>query len=386
MVLLLVDRALADAGSRRAPAHYSHHGTHLVDGWGVAVAGVHHVQRTLLLRGVVLVRCRPYIFRRQARLQLGCVGRLGGRGGLGSRRGLGNQRFGGLLNSRLGRYRLFALRILPNSERLPLDRRCRLGRCLGAVPNGLLGLALRHGLGSLVGLALDILCGDGCWGLRRLLHGSSGGVARTRHGRGQLARDLLRDLHRPQDLRRALAIATLNALAETLWQKEGLPAGVSARVGDAFDALQLQPWHKVVLVGAFPPYLRQLRQRGQDFKVLELDPTTLRPEEMPYYVPAHRAGEVVPHADVFITTGTTLVNDSLDALLQGLKPGAEAAVVGPTATLLAQPYARRGVTVLGGTRVRDPDTLLDLLAEGGSGLHFFGKSVDRVTLRLETAA
>ena len=73
-------------------------------------------------------------------------------------------------------------------------------------------------------------------------------------------------------------------------------------------------------------------------------------------------------------------------LLQGLKPGAEAAVVGPTATLLAQPYARRGVTVLGGTRVRDPDTLLDLLAEGGSGLHFFGKSVDRVTLRLETAA
>ena len=141
-----------------------------------------------------------------------------------------------------------------------------------------------------------------------------------------------------------------------------------------------------MLVGAFPPYLRQLRQRGQDFKVLELDPTTLRPEEMPYYMPAHRAGEVVPHADVFITTGTTLVNDSLDALLQGLKPGAEAAVVGPTATLLAQPYARRSVTVLGGTRVRDPDTLLDLLAEGGSGLHFFGKSVDRVTLRLETAA
>jgi hypothetical protein len=30
--------------------------------------------------------------------------------------------------------------------------------------------------------------------------------------------------------------------------------------------------------------------------------------------------------------------------------------------------------------VLDPDNLLDLLAEGGSGYHFFGRSVERVTL------
>lgn len=198
----------------------------------------------------------------------------------------------------------------------------------------------------------------------------------------RLAVDVLDDLYRAQDLRRALAIATLNALAETLWSRDGPPADVELQSGDAFDALPLAPGQRVALVGAFPPYMRELRRRGLTFNVLELDPATLRPDELPYYVPAERAPEVIPRADVFITTGTTLLNGTLDGLLRLLRPGAEAAVIGPTATLVIEPYARRGVTVVGGTRVVEPARLLDLLAEGGSGYHFFGKTVERFTLRI----
>ena len=200
---------------------------------------------------------------------------------------------------------------------------------------------------------------------------------------GRSAAEVLQDLYRPQDLRRALAIATLNALAETLWLRDGPPAGARVVAGDAFDALALAPGQRVALVGAFPPYLRALRRSGQPFHVLELDPSTLKPEELPFFAPADRAPDIVGAADVLITTGTTLVNGTLDSLLQHLRPGAQAAVVGPTATLRAAPFARRGVTVVGGTRVRAPAPLLDLLAEGGSGYHFFGKSVERVCLCLE---
>jgi uncharacterized protein (DUF4213/DUF364 family) len=201
--------------------------------------------------------------------------------------------------------------------------------------------------------------------------------------RGRPAVQVLDDLYRTQDLRRALAIATLNALAETLWRRDGPPADAEVLTGDAFEALTIEPGRKVALVGAFPPYMRELRRREQPFNVLEMDPATLKPEEMPYYVPAERAPEVVPQADVFITTGTTLVNGSLDGLLRLLKPGAQAAVIGPTATLIAAPYRARGVTAVGGTRVLAVDELLEILAEGGSGYHFFGKTVERVTLRLE---
>lgn len=199
---------------------------------------------------------------------------------------------------------------------------------------------------------------------------------------GRKALDVLDDLYRTQDLRRALAIATLNALAETLWLRDGPPAGATLRNGDAFDALAIAADQQVALVGAFPPYMRELRRRGQKFNVLELDMSTLKPDELPYYIPADRAPEVIPRADVFITTGTTLVNGSLDGLLRLLRPGAQAAVIGPTATLLVEPYAKRGVTVVGGTRVREPDVLLELLAQGGSGYHFFDKAVERVTLCL----
>jgi hypothetical protein len=40
---------------------------------------------------------------------------------------------------------------------------------------------------------------------------------------GRLAVEVLGDLYRQQDLRRALAIATLNALVETLWMRDGPP-------------------------------------------------------------------------------------------------------------------------------------------------------------------
>lgn len=202
---------------------------------------------------------------------------------------------------------------------------------------------------------------------------------------GRPAAQILEDLYRPQDLRRALAIATLNALAETLWLRDGAPAGAELRDGDAFDALTIAAGQRVALVGAFPPYMRELRRRGQPFHVLEMDPATLKAEELPFYAPAEQAPEIVPQAEVFITTGTTLINGSLDGLLRLLRPGAQAAVIGPTATLLPEPYARRGVTAVGGTRVLAADELLEILAEGGSGYHFFGKTVERVTLQLAPA-
>lgn len=202
---------------------------------------------------------------------------------------------------------------------------------------------------------------------------------------GTSALRALEGLDGPPGLGRAVALATLNALAETLWRRDGPPDGAEACGGDAFDALALAPGRRVALVGAFPPYIKALRRLGQPFQILELDPATLRPDELPYYVPAERAPEVVPAADVVVVTGTTLANDSLDDLLRLLRPGAEAAVVGPTTTLAVEPYRARGVTVVGGTRVHEPDAALALLAEGGSGYHVFGRSVERVTLRLRPA-
>jgi len=56
-------------------------------------------------------------------------------------------------------------------------------------------------------------------------------------------------------------------------------------------------------------------------------------------------------------------------------------VVGPTASMLPEPLFERGVDLVGGVWVRQADALLEVLASGGSGYHFFDTLADRVVIQ-----
>ena len=198
--------------------------------------------------------------------------------------------------------------------------------------------------------------------------------------RGRPARELLKETEAPSGIRRAIGVATMNALADMCWQRRATPA-VELRAGvDAYDAADIQPGERVVVVGAFVPFLKALKRSGQHFTVLEMDPATLKPDELAHFRPADDARSVLPSADVVLITGTTLLNDTLENLLALCRPQARVVMVGPTVGLLPDALLRRGVDVLGGVRVTAPDAFLDVLAEGGSGYHFFGRSAEKVVL------
>lgn len=198
--------------------------------------------------------------------------------------------------------------------------------------------------------------------------------------RGRPARELLKETEAPSGIRRAIGVATMNALADMCWQRRATPA-VELRAGvDAYDAADIQPGERVVVVGAFVPFLKALKRSGQHFTVLEMDPATLKPDELAHFRPADDARLVLPSADVVLITGTTLLNDTLENLLALCRPEARVVMVGPTVGLLPDALLRRGVDVLGGVRVTAPDAFLDVLAEGGSGYHFFGRSAEKVVL------
>jgi uncharacterized protein (DUF4213/DUF364 family) len=197
---------------------------------------------------------------------------------------------------------------------------------------------------------------------------------------GRRAADLAREALSGHGIRRAVGIATVNALADRCWQHRPHP-DVELRPGvDAFDATEIRNGDKVVVVGAFVPFLKELKRRGQAFLVLEQDPSTLKADELPFFRPAEQAAEVVPEADVVLITGATLVNNTLEDLLALVRPETRVTIVGPTVGMLPDAFLARGAEVLGCVKITDADAFLDLLAEGGSGYHFFGRSAQKLVL------
>ena len=182
-------------------------------------------------------------------------------------------------------------------------------------------------------------------------------------------------------LRRAMTIATLNALSATCWHRLPPNSYTFERGGDPLDNMIIPGDASVVVVGALAPYIKMLIKRNQPFGILEKDPRTLKPAEMSYYIPPEKADERLASADWLIITGATLVNNTLEGLLAKARPGAEIILVGPTASMLPEAFFSRGIKAIGGITVTDADRLLSVISEAGSGYHFYGKSADRLVIR-----
>ena len=198
--------------------------------------------------------------------------------------------------------------------------------------------------------------------------------------KGKPVKTVLEEMFSANPLKKALGIAVINALSNTIWSIEPPQGYKIIRNMDAIDGIKIKEDANVVLVGALIPYLKLLKNRKKPFCVLEMDASTLKADEMPFFAPAEKAPEKVPQADTLIITGTTLINDTLENLLALAKPGAEIILVGPTGSMLPEALFARGVKRVAGVLVTKPDELLDMLAEAGSGYHFFGKSADKIVI------
>ena len=195
------------------------------------------------------------------------------------------------------------------------------------------------------------------------------------------ARKYLDDIFSGNILKRTLGIATLNALSSMCWDL--MPEkDYEIKVGvDAFDELEVDPAKNSAVVGALVPILKKLISANAPFKVFEMDSKTLKGEELNHFLTPDKAPEYLPSADLVVITGVTILNDTLEGLLDDIKEGAEVLVTGPTAGMLPDAFFKRGVTMIGGILVTKPDELLDIISEGGSGYHFFGKYAERIVVR-----
>jgi uncharacterized protein (DUF4213/DUF364 family) len=142
----------------------------------------------------------------------------------------------------------------------------------------------------------------------------------------------------------ALGLAALCSLVE--------PAGERTNVVDYL--LSTAPGKTVTCIGRFPfyPVIRKTAKRAF---LLEMNPGK---DELPSFA----AEEVVPESDLVILTGTTLINKSLERLLELSRNGISV-VLGPS-TPMSEVLFDFGADVLAGIRVVDPERLFASVSQG----------------------
>jgi uncharacterized protein (DUF4213/DUF364 family) len=174
----------------------------------------------------------------------------------------------------------------------------------------------------------------------------------------------------PSALRRALGIATLNALSAAAINRFGLPEGIMREKLDALDAAGIADDDEVVMVGAFIPFIKKLKGRVASIKVIDKHRDALKPEEQALWAPPESAAEVLKDASVVIFSGSTLVEGGIEELLSWSEAARVRVMAGPTTPLWPRPFFKHGIAILGGICVLNGRDLLTIVGQGGSGYFF----------------
>lgn len=194
---------------------------------------------------------------------------------------------------------------------------------------------------------------------------------------GQEAWSLAKYARSPVALRRAVGVATLNALSALALDRHEVPGARVLPGVDALEAAAVKPTDAVAMVGAFVPFIKTLKGHVASLRVIDKHAEALKADEKALWCAPERAAEVLSQADVVIMTGSTLVEGGTDSVLAAARGARRIVMAGPTASPWPPTFFARGVDVLGGIRVLNGPKLLEIAGQGGSG-YFFGREAEKI--------
>lgn len=149
----------------------------------------------------------------------------------------------------------------------------------------------------------------------------------------------------------SVGLASINSVIDP-------PQNVERGVNGLDLALEVGKGKKVVMIGKFPG-TEKFKKVTSKFIVLELNPHLIDPDEG--VLPATASESVVGDADVLIITATTIINKSVDRLLE-LGKKAYKILVGPSTPMLKDLLDY--VDALAGVKVNDPYAVIKRVAQG----------------------
>jgi uncharacterized protein (DUF4213/DUF364 family) len=185
---------------------------------------------------------------------------------------------------------------------------------------------------------------------------------------GRKGSELVPWMKLPDTAARAVGLATVNAI---------LTPPADAVESDILDLLPVRADDSVGMIGYFGPLVAPLKARVRALHIFErkADPGS-------GILPESESANFLPKCQVVIMTATTILNHTIDNLLDLCKTAREIALLGPSTPFLPEVFSRYGITMLSGLHVVDAPQALRIVSEGG-GTRQFGKAVRKLTLRIK---
>ncbi|MHA1595201.1 MAG: Rossmann-like domain-containing protein [Candidatus Baldrarchaeia archaeon] len=155
----------------------------------------------------------------------------------------------------------------------------------------------------------------------------------------------------------AVGVAAINAASQLVFEERASEYEFSD-----VDVVELvKKDDDVVMVGYFAPLVPRILKKTPNLVVIERKPAPGDIEILPDFA----SEKVLPEADVVIVSGSTLVNKTIDRILELSKNARDVVLLGPTASVIPDPLFRRGVTAVMGIRITDADKMLKIVSEAG---------------------
>ena len=189
---------------------------------------------------------------------------------------------------------------------------------------------------------------------------------------GRKAAELLTWLCTENSLQRSVGLATANTLVAPFVQKGTKDGRIID--GDVLTAVKPMPGDRIAMIGYFEPMVEKIHDRCI-LEIYELD-TSLAPGLRE----SSAAPEGLRRSDIALITSTTIVNGSVDRLLEAAVDCREVVMLGPSTPLIPEVFVGTPVTMLSGI-VIDDDVVLRVVSEGGSMRQLL-PYVQKVNLRL----
>jgi len=185
---------------------------------------------------------------------------------------------------------------------------------------------------------------------------------------GKKASEMLAMLDSADRVESAVALATSNALSNIM-NEEPLE-------GDTLEYLDIRPEDNVAMVGYFAPLVPLLKKRAASLRIFEqidVAKGDLLPEKDLY--------RQLPRCQVAVLTSTSILNHTIDAILDAARTCREVVLLGASTPILPEVFADTPVTILSGVVVTGNEEIMRIVSEGG-GMRLFKNHIRKINVRL----